>query len=82
VDRAALRVAGYRFRATFRRRWGGYVAPVVVIALVGGRARGAVAVGMIVGLPLGMRPPSRECRRHSPGRIAARTPTALLLRAE
>ncbi len=40
---AALRVATYRFRATFGRRWGSYVALVLLIALVGGLAMGAVA---------------------------------------
>jgi hypothetical protein len=43
VVRAALRVATYRFRATFGRRWGSYVALVLLIALVGGLAMGSVA---------------------------------------
>jgi hypothetical protein len=43
VDRAALRVAGYRFRATFGRRWGSYLALVLLIGLVGGLAMGSVA---------------------------------------
>lgn len=33
-----LTVAWYRFQATFRRRWGGYVAIVLLIGLVGGLA--------------------------------------------
>ena len=37
-----LRAAGYRFRATFRRRWGGYVTLALMIGLVGGVALGAV----------------------------------------
>jgi hypothetical protein len=37
------RVARYRFRATFRRRWGGYLAVTLLIALLGGIAMGAVA---------------------------------------
>ena len=41
--RQALRVAWYRFRATFRRRWGGYLTLVLLIGLVGGLAMGAVA---------------------------------------
>src|SRR5271168_1090660 len=38
-----LRVAWYRFRATFGRRWGGYLAIVVLVGLVGGLAMGAIA---------------------------------------
>ncbi|HEV3294560.1 MAG TPA: hypothetical protein VG123_36725, partial [Streptosporangiaceae bacterium] len=34
----ALRAAWYRFRATFRRRWGGYLALALLIGLVGGVA--------------------------------------------
>ena len=42
--RGALpRLAWYRFRATFRRRWGGYLALAVLIGLVGGVAMGSVA---------------------------------------
>jgi FtsX-like permease family len=43
VKRAALRVATYRFRATFGRRWGGYLALALFIALIGGLAMGSVA---------------------------------------
>jgi hypothetical protein len=38
-----LRVAWYRFRATFRRRWGDYLAIVLLVGLLGGLAIGAVA---------------------------------------
>lgn len=38
-----LRVARYRFRATFARRWGGYLSVVVLIGLVGGLAMGSLA---------------------------------------
>jgi hypothetical protein len=41
--RQVLRVAWYRFRATFGRRWGGLMAIVLLIGLVGGLAMGAVA---------------------------------------
>jgi hypothetical protein len=37
-----LRVAAYRFAATFRRRWGGYLALALLIGLVGGVAMGSV----------------------------------------
>ena len=40
--RGAVRVAWYRFRATFRRRWSGYLALAVLIGLVGGVAMGSV----------------------------------------
>src|SRR4051812_24544488 len=40
---AAVRVVGYRFRVTFGRRWGGLLALVVLISLLGGLAIGAVA---------------------------------------
>jgi hypothetical protein len=36
-------VAAYRFRSTFRRRWGGYLALILLIGLVGGLSMGAVA---------------------------------------
>ena len=41
--RQVLRVAGYRFRATFNRRWSGLLAVVVLVGLVGGLSLGAVA---------------------------------------
>jgi hypothetical protein len=37
-----MRVAGYRFRATLRRRWGGYLTLVLLIGLVGGVALGSL----------------------------------------
>jgi hypothetical protein len=37
-----LRVAWYRFRATFRRRWTGYLGLALLIGLVGGIAMGSV----------------------------------------
>ena len=41
--RGALpRLAWYRFRVTFRRRWGGYLALAVLIGLVGGVAMGSM----------------------------------------
>jgi hypothetical protein len=73
LDQAALGVAWYRFAATFARRRAGYLAIIVLVGLVGGLAMGSD------------RP--REANRilvvaAAPGRIAARAPTALLLRAE
>ena len=54
VTGPGVRVAAYRHRATFGRRWGGYLSLILLVGLVGAL----------------------------PGRMAARTPTALLLRAE
>lgn len=42
MNREALGVAWYRFRATLHRRWGGYLAVVLLVGLVGGVAVGAV----------------------------------------
>ncbi len=39
----ALAVGWYRLRATFRHRWGGYLALVLLIGVLGGLAMGAVA---------------------------------------
>jgi len=39
---SVLRVAGYRFRATFRRRWGGYLTLALLIGLVGGVSMGSL----------------------------------------
>jgi hypothetical protein len=39
----AFRVTRYRFRATFRRRWSGYLAVVLLIGLVGGLAMASIA---------------------------------------
>jgi hypothetical protein len=38
-----LRVAAYRHRVTFGRRWGGYLTLVLLVGLVGGLAMGSVA---------------------------------------
>jgi FtsX-like permease family len=38
-----LTVVWYRFRATFRRRWGGYLAIVLLVGLVGGLAMASLA---------------------------------------
>jgi hypothetical protein len=43
VQRATFRVAIYRFRATFGRRWGGYLAIALFVALIGGLALGSIA---------------------------------------
>ena len=37
------RVAWYRFRTTWRRRWGGYLTIVALVGLLGGLAMGAIA---------------------------------------
>src|SRR5271154_430226 len=41
--RTVFRVAWYRFRATFRRQWSGYLAIVLLVGLVGGLAMGSIA---------------------------------------
>ncbi len=38
-----VQVSRYRFRATFRRRWGAYLSLVLLIGLIGGLAMGALA---------------------------------------
>jgi hypothetical protein len=43
VTRSALRVAWYRLRFTFARRWPGYLSLVLLIGLVGGLAMGSIA---------------------------------------
>ena len=43
MDRAAVRVARYRFRVTLRRRVGGYLAIALLIGFVGGIALGSLA---------------------------------------
>jgi hypothetical protein len=43
VVSTALGVAWYRFRATLRRRWPGYLVIVLLIGLVGGIAMGSIA---------------------------------------
>lgn len=40
---SVLRVAWYRFKATFHDRWGGYLAIVLLVGLLGGLAMGALA---------------------------------------
>jgi hypothetical protein len=42
-ERAVLTAVRYRFGATFRRRWGGYLAIALLIGLVGGIAMGSIA---------------------------------------
>jgi hypothetical protein len=41
----ALRIARYRFKTTFRRRWGDYAVLVLLIGLIGGIAMGSVQAG-------------------------------------
>ena len=105
MKRAAWRVATYRSRATFGRRWSGYLA----LALIGGLAMGSVAypaegvlgrslwdlfaheisvvpapavpVTAVVLIAVGAVALGNLVAA-LPARMAARTPTALLLRAE
>jgi hypothetical protein len=71
-----LRVAWYRLRATFGRRWGGYLSLVLLIGLIGRVAVGAGAAASVNGLIL------VNLVAAWPGRAAARTPPALALRTE
>jgi hypothetical protein len=43
VNRQVFRVAWYRFRATFGRRWAGYLAIVLLVGVLGGVAMSALA---------------------------------------
>jgi hypothetical protein len=43
VNGAVLRVAWYRFRATFGRRWTGYLTLVLLVGVIGGMALGSIA---------------------------------------
>ena len=43
--RQALRVGWYRFRATFGRRWGGYLSVALLVGLIGGVAMASIAAG-------------------------------------
>jgi hypothetical protein len=43
VTASVLRATLYRFRSTFRRRWGGYLTVVALIGLLGGIALGSIA---------------------------------------
>ena len=43
MNGSAVRVASYRFRATFRSRRGGYLALALLIGLIGGVALASIA---------------------------------------
>lgn len=43
MNRRALQVGWYRFRATFGQRWGGYLSVVLLVGVMGGIAMAAVA---------------------------------------
>ena len=54
VSGQVMRVAWYRFTATFGRRRGGYVAIVLLIGLAGGIAMGSIAAadpGLVCHVP-------------------------------
>ena len=96
MDRAAHRVATYRFRSTFGRRWGSYLAlalltdyGVSVLSVQGPGA--ALALGAVVALAVTVAGQASIAIGRGllgnavavlPERVAARTSTALLLRAE
>jgi hypothetical protein len=65
--RGALpRLAWYRFRVTFRRRWGGYMALALLIGLVGGVAMGSLAA-------------ARRTDASYPGFLASTNPSDLVV---
>jgi len=66
MRQAALRVTGYRFRATLRRRWAGYVGLAVLIGLVGGVALAAVTA-------------ARRTDSSYPGFLASTNPSGLIV---
>jgi hypothetical protein len=76
--RSLLRVASYRFRATFGRCWLGNATIILLIGLVGGLAMGSIAGARRTQSALLL----ANLVAALPGRIAGRTPTALILRAE
>ncbi len=43
MNRLVLRLAHYRLRSTFRRRWGGYLTLILFVGLAGGLAMGSLA---------------------------------------
>ena len=43
MNRLVLRLADYRLRSTFRRRWGGYLTLILFVGLAGGLAMGSLA---------------------------------------
>ena len=43
IMRSLFRVAFYRFRATFGRRWPGYTTIILLVGLLGGLAMGSIA---------------------------------------
>ncbi|HTR91356.1 MAG TPA: hypothetical protein VMI73_06420 [Trebonia sp.] len=62
----AFRLAWYRFRRTLRRRWTGYTVGPV-LTVIAVLAGALLAANVVAAMP---------------GRVAARTPAAALLRAE
>jgi predicted lysophospholipase L1 biosynthesis ABC-type transport system permease subunit len=94
MNSPALRVAWYRFRATFRRRWSGYVALAALVGLVGGVALASVAaarrtdssypdfLAASIALAAAAALILANLVAAVPGQRAARTPAATVLRAE
>jgi putative ABC transport system permease protein len=66
MNRAALQIAAYRFRATFRHRWGGYLTLALLIGLVGGVALGSLTA-------------ARRTYASYPGFLASTNPSDLFL---
>ncbi len=66
VTGSVLHVAWYRFRATFRRRWGGYLALALLVGLVGGVAMASMTA-------------ARRTDSSYPDLLAATNPSDLLV---
>ena len=77
-----LSLAAYRTRSTFRHRWGGYLALIVLLARqISAVPYPTVSVPSVVLVALGTVLLANLVAA-LPARAAARMPTALMLRAE
>jgi FtsX-like permease family/MacB-like periplasmic core domain len=65
--RRGFGIAWYRFRTTFRQRWGGYLAIVLLVGFVGGLAMGALAA-------------ARRTQSSFPTYLASTNPSDLIVR--
>jgi hypothetical protein len=66
VNQVLFRVTWYRFRASIGRRWGGYLAVVLLVGLLGGLAMGAISG-------------ARRTQSYFPSFLASTNPSDLLV---